>query len=96
MKLFCHGTYFVPCHSCNNQILIKIIFQLHLTNDAAQRVRVNALHTLTICLCLVKELPRSDANVFPEYVLPSIAPLATDISVMVRVAYARNIGLFKY
>lgn len=68
-------------------------FQLNLTNDTAQRVRVNALHTLTNCLCLVKELPRSDANVFPEYVLPSIAPLATDSSVMVRVAYAKNIGL---
>lgn len=64
-----------------------------MANDSAQRVRVNALHTLTTCLCLVKELPRSDANVFPEYVLPSIAPLATDSSVMVRVAYAKNIGL---
>lgn len=41
---------------------------------------------------MVKKLPRSDANVFPEYVLPSIAPLATDISTIVRVSYAQNIA----
>lgn len=41
---------------------------------------------------MVKELPRSDVNVFPEYVLPSIAPLAIDSSTIVRVAYAKNIA----
>lgn len=56
------------------------------------RVRVSALHTLTACFKMVQELPRSDANVFPEYVLPSIASMATDTSVLVRVAYAKNIG----
>lgn len=61
-----------------------------MTNDPSPRVRVCALDTLTSCLCLVKDLPRNDANIFPEYVLPSIAPLATDSSVVVRIAYARN------
>lgn len=41
---------------------------------------------------MVKEIPRSDANIFPEYILPAIAPLSTDPSVIVRVSYARNIG----
>lgn len=59
-------------------------------------MRVCALDTLTSCLCLVKDLPRNDANIFPEYVLPSIAPLATDSSVVVRIAYARNVGKYKY
>lgn len=71
--------------------IILFSFQLHLANDQVPRVRVCALHTLTACLCLVKDLPRSDANVFPEYVLPMIAPLATDSAVVVRVAYAQNI-----
>lgn len=70
------------------------VFQLHLANDPAARVRVCALDTLTSCLCLVKDLPRNDANIFPEYVLPSIAPLATDSSVVVRIAYARNVGSY--
>lgn len=55
-------------------------------------MRVAALDTLTQCLCLVKHLPRSDANVFPEYVLPAIAPLANDQNTIVRVAYAQNIA----
>lgn len=70
-----------------------IRFQLHLAQDPAARVRVCALDTLTACLCLVKDLPKSDANIFPEYVLPSIASLATDSAVVVRIAYARNIGM---
>lgn len=53
---------------------------------------MSALDTLTACLCLVKRLPRSDANVFPEYVLPAIAPLANDPATIVRVAYAQNIA----
>lgn len=71
------------------------VLQLHLANDNAARVRVCALHTLNACLSMVKEVPRSDANVFPEYVLPLIAGLATDSSVVVRVAYAQNICEFK-
>lgn len=62
-----------------------------MANDQSARVRVFALHTLTACLEMVKDVPRSDANVFPEYVLPLIAPLASDASVVVRVAYAQNI-----
>lgn len=68
------------------------ILQLHLCLDNSANVRVAALDTLTICLCLVERLPRSDANVFPEYVLPSIAPLASDPATIVRVAYAQNIA----
>lgn len=45
-----------------------------------------------MCLRLVKDPPRNDANIFPEYVLPSIQPLANDPSVVVRIAYARNVA----
>lgn len=37
-------------------------------------------------------LPRSDANVFPEYVLPAISSLAGDQATIVRIAYAQNIA----
>jgi phosphoinositide-3-kinase regulatory subunit 4 len=37
-------------------------------------------------------LPRSDSNIFPEYVLPGLAPLAADPSTCVRAAYAKNIA----
>lgn len=65
---------------------------MHLTNDPTARVRVAAIDTLTECLVLVTDVKRRDANVFPEYVLPSISLLATDSAVVVRIAYAKNIG----
>jgi phosphoinositide-3-kinase, regulatory subunit 4 len=80
-------------HTSSETILDRILpFILHLTQDISANVRVAALDTLTSCLCLVKTLPRSDANIFPEYVLPSIASLACDPSTNVRVAYAQNIA----
>lgn len=80
-------------HTSSETILDRILpFILHLAQDMSANVRVAALDTLAECLCLVKKLPRSDANIFPEYVLPSIAVLATDHSTHVRVAYARNIA----
>ena len=66
--------------------------QLHLCQDISANVRVAGLDTLTQCLCLVTRLPRSDANVFPEYVLPAIAHLAIDPVTIVRTAYAQNIA----
>uniref|UniRef100_A0A182QQ95 non-specific serine/threonine protein kinase n=1 Tax=Anopheles farauti TaxID=69004 RepID=A0A182QQ95_9DIPT len=74
-------------------ILDRILpYILHLAQDAAPRVRVCSLNTLTRCLRMVRKLPRTDANVFPEYILPAIAPLATDSSAFVRMTYARNIA----
>lgn len=60
--------------------------------DNSPRVKVAGIHTLTQCLSLVKNIPRSDANIFPEYILPGLAPSATDPSTCVRVAYAHNIA----
>lgn len=78
-----------------DSILIYFL-QLHLTKDSSSRVQATALDTLTACLGMVKDIPRSDANVFPEYILPEIAPLATDSSTIVRVSYAKNIGKYTY
>ncbi|EAA06372.6 AGAP000602-PA [Anopheles gambiae str. PEST] len=80
-------------NTTSETILDRILpYILHLAQDAAPRVRVCSLNTLTRCLRLVRQLPRSDANVFPEYILPAIAPLATDHSTFVRMTYARNIA----
>ncbi|XP_077298369.1 vacuolar protein sorting 15 isoform X2 [Arctopsyche grandis] len=75
-------------------ILDRIIpYIIHLTHDSLPRVRVSALNTLAKCLCMIDFLPKSDMNVFPEYIFPEIAPLATDSAVSVRAAYANNIAL---
>lgn len=80
-------------HTSSETILDRILpYILHLSQDVSAIVRAAALNTLTSCLCLVKTLPRSDANIFPEYVLPSVASLAIDPATNVRVTYAQNIA----
>lgn len=68
-------------------------YMIHLVRDRYPKVRASAFRTLTECLTLVKSLPRSDYNIFPEYILPNLADLAVDEAVVVRMAYAENIAV---
>ncbi|XP_077160519.1 phosphoinositide 3-kinase regulatory subunit 4 [Paroedura picta] len=68
-------------------------YLLHFSNDSVPRVRAEAVRTLTKVLALVKEVPRNDINIYPEYILPGIAHLAQDDATIVRLAYAENIAL---
>lgn len=63
-------------------------YLLHFCNDPVPRVRAQAVRTLTKVLALVKQVPRNDVNIYPEYVLPGIAHLAQDDATIVRLAYA--------
>lgn len=63
-------------------------YLLHFCSDAVPRVRAEAVRTLTKVLALVKEVPRNDINIYPEYILPGIAHLAQDEATIVRLAYA--------
>uniref|UniRef100_A0A3B3BF04 non-specific serine/threonine protein kinase n=1 Tax=Oryzias melastigma TaxID=30732 RepID=A0A3B3BF04_ORYME len=63
-------------------------YLLHFCNDHVPRVRAQAIRTLTKVLALVKEVPRNDINIYPEYVLPGVAHLAQDDATIVRLAYA--------
>ncbi|KAM9723786.1 LOW QUALITY PROTEIN: phosphoinositide 3-kinase regulatory subunit 4 [Menidia menidia] len=67
-------------------------YLLHFCADPAPRVRAQAVRTLTRLLALVKEVPRNDVNIYPEYILPGIAHLAQDEATIVRLAYAENIA----
>ena len=56
-------------------ILIVIYFQLHLLHDECPRVCIFAIHTINNCLKLIQTVPPSDANIFPEYILPALTPV---------------------
>lgn len=74
-------------------ILDRIIpYMLSFANDQFPRVRAEVIHVVTQCLLDVDSIPRSDANVFPEYIFPNITHLTQDPVVMVRAAYAENIA----
>lgn len=63
-------------------------YLLHFCSDPVPRVCAQAVRTLTKVLALVKEVPRNDVNIYPEYILPGIAHLAQDDATIVRLAYA--------
>lgn len=80
-------------NSSSETILDRILpYIIYLSHDNVARVRVSALDILTRCVSLIDVLPKSDTNVFPEYIFPEIASRATDSSVAVRIAYANNIA----
>lgn len=82
----------IICSLILNKLLYLYIFQMFLAHDSSTRVKISAINTITKCLDLVVKIPRSDANIFPEYILPELAPLATDPNTCVRSAYAKNIA----
>ncbi|XP_077453778.1 phosphoinositide 3-kinase regulatory subunit 4 [Stigmatopora argus] len=67
-------------------------YLLHFCHDPAPRVRAQAVRTLAKVLALVKEVPRNDVNIYPEYILPGVAHLAQDDATIVRLAYAENVA----
>ncbi|KAL1512914.1 hypothetical protein ABEB36_002417 [Hypothenemus hampei] len=80
-------------HASDETILDRILpYLMFLAHDPNTRVKMFAINTITKCLNLVQRLPRSDANIFPEYILPELAQLATDPNSCVRASYAKNIS----
>ncbi|ENN74924.1 hypothetical protein YQE_08502, partial [Dendroctonus ponderosae] len=80
-------------HASDETILDRILPCLvFLAHDSNSRVKIFAINTITKCLNLVQKLPKSDANIFPEYILPELAQLATDPNACVRAACAKNIN----
>eukprot|EP01135_Chromosphaera_perkinsii_P009282 Nk52_evm34s1705 gene=Nk52_evmTU34s1705 len=74
-------------------IIDRIVpYVIVLLSDKLGTVRSAALRTLTQVLQLIKYVPPSDANIFPEYILPSIAYFVADEDVLTRVTYAENIA----
>ncbi|KAK9879938.1 hypothetical protein WA026_008448 [Henosepilachna vigintioctopunctata] len=80
-------------HANDETILDRILpYIMFLAHDSTVRVKIVAINTITKCLGFVKKVPRSDANIFPEYILPGLSSLATDSNTCVRAAYAKNIA----
>ncbi|CAG9829186.1 unnamed protein product [Diabrotica balteata] len=80
-------------HASDETVLDRILpYIMYLAHDSSTRVKISAINTITKCLDLVTKISRSDANIFPEYILPELAPLATDPNTCVRAAYAKNIA----
>lgn len=70
--------------------LLPYIVQLLAKSES--RVRALCVSSLNSILQYVDKLPASDANVFIDYILPSLLPLAYDTSTLVKLTLASNIA----
>ncbi|XP_048484293.1 phosphoinositide 3-kinase regulatory subunit 4 [Plutella xylostella] len=68
------------CENSSSEVILDRIlpYIIFLTHDSVPRVRAAAIAGVSHAVSLVEELPRSDCSVFPEYILPELAPRATD------------------
>ena len=74
----------------SDEIILEVLlpYMLFLVNESIPQVRDQALKILSHCLQLVHNMSCSDANIFPEYVLPSFFWLTQDQDI----ADAKNIA----
>ncbi|KAB7502179.1 Phosphoinositide 3-kinase regulatory subunit 4 [Armadillidium nasatum] len=77
----------------NDILLDRILpYIFNLMKDSEPRVRAESIYTLAHCLKLVNAVPRSEYNIFPEYILPPLNEISSDPAVIVRQADASNIS----
>jgi len=68
-------------------------FVTFLLQDSEPIVRASSISVLASVLATVTSFPPSDAQLFPKYVFKKVAHLITDASLIVRVAFAKNIAI---
>ena len=80
-------------HMSDETRLDRVVpYLISLLTDDTSIVRVTTLKALTQLLSLTDTLTPGDANIFPEYVLPSLQGLSSDPDVFVRSTYAQCIA----
>ncbi|XP_067950681.1 phosphoinositide 3-kinase regulatory subunit 4-like [Watersipora subatra] len=89
LKLLLEFTDYLP----SDLVLDRIIpHMMNLLEDPISRVKAEAIRTVTLALANVNYVPKNEANIFPDYILPAMNNLTTHNSVEVRVALAENIA----
>ncbi|XP_039745183.1 phosphoinositide 3-kinase regulatory subunit 4 isoform X2 [Pararge aegeria] len=93
-KLHCLEILQLLCENSSSETILDRIlpFIIYLSHAPESRVRAAAIWCVAKCVSCVRNLPPQDCNVFPEYILPELAPRASDPALPVRIAYANNIA----
>ena len=81
-------------HNVADEIVLDRIIPYIMTKlkDHFPSVRIAAFQALTSCVRVIKRIPLSDANIFPEYILPNLFPLCHDRNERVRATFASGIA----
>jgi phosphoinositide-3-kinase regulatory subunit 4 len=64
-------------------ILDRLVpFMVRMVHDDYPCVKATALRVLTHTLACIHTLPRSETNIFPEYILPSIVGFSINVCIV--------------
>ncbi|CAL1546383.1 unnamed protein product [Lymnaea stagnalis] len=80
-------------HVTSDIILDRILpYMLSFALDSLPEVRAETIRTVTACIRNLKSVPRNDANVFQDYIIPALSHLLSDDVLQVRLTFAENIA----
>ncbi|KAH9515561.1 phosphoinositide-3-kinase, regulatory subunit 4 [Bulinus truncatus] len=80
-------------HVTSDIILDRILpHMLYFAQDPLPEVRAETIRTVTACIRNLKSVPRNDANVFQDYIIPALSPLLSDEVLQVRLTFSENIA----
>ena len=81
-------------HNVADEIILDRIIPYIMTKlkDHFPSVRIAAFQAITSCVQVIKRIPLSDANIFPDYILPNLIPLCHDRNDRVRATFASGIA----
>lgn len=80
-------------HIMSEYVIDRVLpYFIYMISSTDAQVRSTAISSLNILLKHVDHLLPSDANVFIDYILPSLCPLVYDKSVLVRISLASNVA----
>ncbi len=79
---------------CDDDVRLQRVvpFLVAMFRDRFALIRAAAIRGVTQVLRTVESLPLSDANLFPEYILPSLQHFVTDRAECVRLAFVDSLG----
>eukprot|EP01059_Diplonema_ambulator_P008056 TRINITY_DN17585_c0_g1_i2.p1 TRINITY_DN17585_c0_g1~~TRINITY_DN17585_c0_g1_i2.p1 ORF type:complete len:1289 (+),score=395.63 TRINITY_DN17585_c0_g1_i2:125-3868(+) len=74
---------------CNLHTLLP--YAITMAKDRSPLVRATAVKTVAKAVQNIDSFPAGEANLFDDYIIPAITPLATDKSVLVKATLAENL-----
>ncbi|VDP37561.1 unnamed protein product [Soboliphyme baturini] len=70
----------------------NITYSLSFMNDVFAKLRAESIYAITDVLSSLKTIPKSDTQIFVDYVFPTMVPRVSDSSLIVKIAVAANLG----
>ncbi|VDM47847.1 unnamed protein product [Toxocara canis] len=68
-------------------------YMMHMLSDSRVQVRSEAVHSITVMLSSLDNIPSNETRLFIDYLFPRLKTVSLDHSVLVRMSLAVNLGV---